>query len=60
MVIVNTNVYVRTLLGRGSDDVVITLAAFGGGSMAARSRCPRFSIASTTDGSWSQRRCSWS
>ena len=35
MVIVNTVVYVRTLLGRSADDMALALAAFGGGSMVA-------------------------
>ena len=35
MVIVNTVVYVRTLLGRSNNDVALGLAAFGGGSMLA-------------------------
>jgi MFS family permease len=41
MVIVNTVVYVRTVLGRGADDVALALAAFGGGSMAAALVLPR-------------------
>lgn len=40
MVIVNTIVYVRTLLGRGPDDVALALAAFGAGSMAAALALP--------------------
>lgn len=35
MVIVNTVVFVRTLLGRSNNDVAFGLAAFGGGSMLA-------------------------
>jgi H+ antiporter protein len=42
MVIVNTVVYVRTLLGRSSNDMAIALAAFGGGSMVAALLLPRF------------------
>src|SRR5215218_7025491 len=41
MVIVNTVVYVRTLLGRSNNDVAIGLAAFGGGSMLAALLLPR-------------------
>jgi len=41
MVIVNTVVYVRSVLGRGPDDVALALAAFGGGSMAAALVLPR-------------------
>lgn len=41
MVIVNTVVYVRDVLGRSADDVAIALAAFGGGSMAAALCLPR-------------------
>ena len=41
MVIVNSVVYVRTLLGRGADDVAIALGAFGGGSMVAALLLPR-------------------
>jgi MFS family permease len=41
MVIVNTVVYVRTLLGRGADDVAIALGAFGAGSMLAALVLPR-------------------
>ncbi len=33
MVIVNTVVFVRTLMGRTADDMALALAAFGGGSM---------------------------
>lgn len=41
MVIVNTVVYVRSVLGRSADDVALGLAAFGGGSMAAALLLPR-------------------
>ena len=41
MVIVNTVVYVRTLLGRSADDMAVALAAFGGGSMVAALLLPR-------------------
>jgi len=41
MVIVNTVVYVRSVLGRGENDVALGLAAFGGGSMAAALVLPR-------------------
>jgi H+ antiporter protein len=41
MVIVNTVVYVRTLLGRSNNDVAFGLAAFGGGSMMAALLLPR-------------------
>lgn len=41
MVIVNTVVYVRTLLGRGADEVAIALGAFGAGSMVAALLLPR-------------------
>lgn len=41
MVIVNTVVYVRTLLGRPADDMALALAAFGGGSMVAALLLPR-------------------
>ena len=41
MVIVNTVVYVRTLLGRSNNDVAIALAMFGGGSMLAAFLLPR-------------------
>jgi predicted MFS family arabinose efflux permease len=41
MVIVNTVVYVRSVLGRGENDVALALAAFGGGSMAAALVLPR-------------------
>jgi H+ antiporter protein len=41
MVIVNTVVYVREVLGRSADDMAIALAAFGGGSMAAALGLPR-------------------
>ncbi|MFZ5728960.1 MAG: MFS transporter [Pseudomonadota bacterium] len=41
MVIVNTVVYVRRVLGRSEDDVALALAAFGGGSMAAALMLPR-------------------
>lgn len=41
MVIVNSVVYVRTLLGRSSDDMALALAAFGGGSMATALLLPR-------------------
>ncbi|MDZ4370944.1 MAG: MFS transporter [Phenylobacterium sp.] len=41
MVIVNTVVYVRAVLGRGADDVALALAAFGGGSMVAALVLPR-------------------
>lgn len=41
MVIVNTVVYVRTLLGRSADDVAIALGAFGAGSMLAALVLPR-------------------
>lgn len=41
MVIVNTVVYVRNLLGRPENDVAIALAAFGGGSMIAALALPR-------------------
>jgi len=40
-VIVNTVVYVRTVLGRPENDVAIALAAFGGGSMLAALSLPR-------------------
>lgn len=42
MVIVNSVVYVRTLLGRSADDVAIALGAFGAGSMLAALLLPRF------------------
>ncbi len=42
MVIVNTVVIVRGLLGRSDGDVAIALACFGGGSMAAALLLPRF------------------
>ncbi|HQR88136.1 MAG: MFS transporter [Caulobacter sp. 32-67-35] len=41
MVIVNSVVYVRTLIGRSSDDMALALAAFGGGSMATALLLPR-------------------
>ncbi|MDP3115915.1 MAG: MFS transporter [Phenylobacterium sp.] len=41
MVIVNTVVYVRSLLGRSENDVALTLAAFGAGSMLAALALPR-------------------
>lgn len=41
MVIVNTVVYVRSVLGRTENDVAIGLAAFGGGSMIAALVLPR-------------------
>lgn len=41
MVIVNTVVYVRSVLGRPEADVAIALAAFGGGSMLAALLLPR-------------------
>lgn len=41
MVIVNTVVYVRTLLSRTNNDVAIALAVFGGGSMLAALVLPR-------------------
>lgn len=41
MVIVNTVVYVRSVLGRSADDVALGLAAFGGGSMVAALLLPR-------------------
>lgn len=41
MVIVNTVVYVRSVLGRSADDVAVGLAAFGGGSMVAALLLPR-------------------
>lgn len=41
MVIVNTVVFVRELLGRPEDDVALALAAFGGGSMIAALTLPR-------------------
>ena len=41
MVIVNTVVFVRTLLGRSNNDVAFGLAAFGGGSMFAALLLPR-------------------
>jgi H+ antiporter protein len=41
MVIVNTVVFVRSVLGRSADDVALGLAAFGGGSMAAALLLPR-------------------
>ena len=41
MVIVNTPVLVRGLLGLGQSEVAITLAAFGGGSMLAALLLPR-------------------
>lgn len=41
MVIVNTVVLVRGVLGRGDSDVAIALAAFGGGSMLAALALPR-------------------
>ena len=41
MVIVNTVVYVRNLLGRPENDVAIALAAFGGGSMIAALALPK-------------------
>lgn len=41
MVIVNTVVYVRDLLGRPENDVAIALAAFGGGSMVTALALPR-------------------
>lgn len=41
MVIVNTVVYVRSVLGRSENDVALGLAAFGGGSMAAALVLPR-------------------
>ena len=40
MVIVNTVVYVQSILGRPESDVAIALAAFGGGSMAAALALP--------------------
>ena len=40
MVIVNTVVYVRSLLGRSNNDVALALAAFGAGSMLAASLLP--------------------
>lgn len=41
MVIVNTVVYVRSLLGRSENDVALALAAFGAGSMLAALALPR-------------------
>ena len=41
MVIVNTVVLVRGILGRGEADVAVALAAFGGGSMVAALFLPR-------------------
>lgn len=41
MVIVNTPVLVRAMLGLGQSEVAITLAAFGGGSMLAALLLPR-------------------
>ncbi|MDZ4319888.1 MAG: MFS transporter [Phenylobacterium sp.] len=41
MVIVNTVVFVRRLLGRSNNDVAFGLAAFGGGSMLAALLLPR-------------------
>ena len=41
MVIVNTVVLVRGVLGLGDSDLAITLAAFGGGSMIAALVLPR-------------------
>src|SRR5215217_5401752 len=41
MVIVNTVVIVRALLGRPDDDVAIALGCFGGGSMLAALLLPR-------------------
>ena len=41
MVIVNTVVFVRTLLSRSNNDVALGLAAFGGGSMLAALLLPR-------------------
>lgn len=41
MVIVNTVVYVRSVLGLNNDDVAIAMAAFGGGSMLAALILPR-------------------
>jgi len=41
MVIVNTVVYVRDLLGKTNDDVAFAMAAFGGGSMAAALILPK-------------------
>jgi predicted MFS family arabinose efflux permease len=41
MVIVNTVVYVRSLLGRTENDVAMALAAFGAGSMLAALALPR-------------------
>lgn len=41
MVIVNTVVYVRGVLGLGDDAVAVVLAAFGAGSMAAALALPR-------------------
>lgn len=41
MVIVNTVVYVRDVLGRGENDVALALAMFGGGSMVAALALPR-------------------
>lgn len=41
MVIVNTVVIVRELLGRGQEDVAVALAAYGAGSMLAAFALPR-------------------
>jgi len=41
MVIVNTVVYVQSVLGRSETDVALALALFGGGSMAAALLLPR-------------------
>lgn len=41
MVIVNTVVFVRSVLGRSENDVAIALAAFGAGSMIAALSLPR-------------------
>lgn len=41
MVIVNTVVYVREVLGRSENDVALALAVFGGGSMIAALALPR-------------------
>lgn len=41
MVIVNTVVFVRSLLGRSENDVALALAAFGAGSMLAALALPR-------------------
>ena len=41
MVIVNTVVYVQSVLGRPEADVAVALAMFGGGSMMAALALPR-------------------